>query len=296
MTKCTLCPRCCNVDRSTSLGYCKSNNNIKVARASLHFDEEPIISGLSGSGTIFFSGCNLQCVYCQNYSISHENFGKEISVDKLVEIFKDLENQGANNINLVTPTHFVDAIIEALTIYRPKVPIVYNTNSYESVETLKKLAPFVDIYLADIKYYDSDLSLKLSKAKDYFEVATKALLQMRKNVPNDVIENGLMKKGIIIRHLVLPNHIDDSKKVFDAISNMFKPQDTIISLMGQYTPMYKASDYPDINRPLKPLEYKIVQNYILNLGFDNGFFQELSSATSDYTPSFDLTGIDNKKA
>ena len=296
MTKCTLCPRCCNVDRSTSLGYCKSNNNIKVARASLHFDEEPIISGSSGSGTIFFSGCNLQCVYCQNYSISHENFGKEISVDKLVEIFKDLENQGANNINLVTPTHFVDAIIEALTIYRPKVPIVYNTNSYESVETLKKLAPFVDIYLADIKYYDSDLSLKLSKAKDYFEVALKSLLQMRKNVPNDVIENGLMKKGIIIRHLVLPNHIDDSKKVFDAISNMFKPQDTIISLMGQYTPMYKASDYPDINRPLKPLEYKIVQNYILNLGFDNGFFQELSSATSDYTPSFDLTGIDNKKA
>ena len=296
MTKCTLCPRCCNVDRSTSLGYCKSNNNIKVARASLHFDEEPIISGSSGSGTIFFSGCNLQCVYCQNYSISHENFGKEISIDKLVEIFKDLENQGANNINLVTPTHFVDAIIEALTIYRPKVPIVYNTNSYESVETLKKLAPFVDIYLADIKYYDSDLSLKLSKAKDYFEVATKALLQMRKNVPNDVIENGLMKKGIIIRHLVLPNHIDDSKKVFDAIANMFKPQDTIISLMGQYTPMYKASDYPDINRPLKPLEYKIVQNYILNLGFDNGFFQELSSATSDYTPSFDLTGIDNKKA
>ena len=180
MTKCTLCPRCCNVDRSTSLGYCKSNNNIKVARASLHFDEEPIISGLSGSGTIFFSGCNLQCVYCQNYSISHENFGKEISIDKLVEIFKDLENQGANNINLVTPTHFVDSIIDALKIYRPKVPIVYNTNSYESVETLKKLAPFVDIYLADIKYYDSDLSLKLSKAKDYFEVAL--LLQLQSNL------------------------------------------------------------------------------------------------------------------
>jgi putative pyruvate formate lyase activating enzyme len=267
-----------------------------VARASLHFDEEPIISGSSGSGTIFFSGCNLQCVYCQNYSISHENFGKEISVDKLVEIFKDLENQGANNIHLVTPTHFVDAIIAALKIYRPKVPIVYNTNSYESVETLKKLAPFIDIYLADIKYYDSNLSLKLSKAKDYFEVALKALIQMRKNVPEDIIENGLMKKGIIVRHLVLPNHIDDSKKVFDAIANTFSPKDTIISLMGQYTPMYKASDYPDINRPLKPLEYKIVQNYVLNLGFDNGFFQELSSATSDYTPTFDLTGIDNKKA
>ena len=296
MTKCTLCPRCCNVDRSIALGYCKSNNNIKVARASLHFDEEPIISGSSGSGTIFFSGCNLQCVYCQNYSISHENFGKEISVDKLVEIFKDLENQGANNINLVTPTHFVDAIIAALKIYRPKVPIIYNTNSYESVETLKKLAPFIDIYLADIKYYDSNLSLKLSKAKDYFEVALKALIQMRKNVPEDIIENGLMKKGIIVRHLVLPNHIDDSKKVFDAVANTFSPKDTIISLMGQYTPMYKASDYPDINRPLKPLEYKIVQNYVLNLGFDNGFFQELSSATSDYTPTFDLTGIDNKKA
>ena len=296
MTKCTLCPRCCNVDRSTSLGYCKSNNNIKVARASLHFDEEPIISGSSGSGTIFFSGCNLKCVYCQNYDISHENFGKEISVDKLVEIFKDLENKGANNINLVTPTHFVDGIIEALKIYKPKIPIVYNTNSYESVETLIKLAPFIDIYLADIKYYDSDLSLKLSKAQDYFEVAKNALIQMRKNVPCDIIENGLMKKGIIIRHLVLPNHIDDSKKVFNEIANLFNPQNTIISLMGQYTPMYKACDYPDIDRSLKPLEYKIVQNHILNLGFDNGFFQELSSATSDYTPSFDLTGIDNKKA
>ena len=296
MTKCTLCPRCCNVDRSTSLGYCKSNNNIKVARASLHFDEEPIISGTSGSGTIFFSGCNLKCIYCQNHSISHENFGKEISIDKLVEIFKDLENQGANNINLVTPTHFVDGIIEALKIYKPKIPIVYNTNSYESVETLIKLAPFIDIYLADIKYYDSDLSLKLSKAQDYFEVAKNALIQMRKNVPCDIIENGLMKKGIIIRHLVLPNHIDDSKKVFNEIANLFNPQNTIISLMGQYTPMYKACDYPDIDRSLKPLEYKIVQNHILNLGFDNGFFQELSSATSDYTPSFDLTGIDNKKA
>ena len=289
-----MCPRACNVDRVNTLGYCKSNNNIKVARAALHFDEEPIISGTTGSGTIFFSGCNLKCVYCQNYDISHENFGKEISIDKLVEIFKDLENKGANNINLVTPTHFVDAIIKALDIYKPKVPIVYNTNSYESVETLKKLAPYIDIYLADIKYYSSDLSYTLSKAKDYFDVAILALQQMRKNVPTDIIEDGLMKKGIIVRHLVLPNHIDDSKMVFDRLSKILPPHNTIISLMGQYTPMYKASDHPDINRPLKPLEYKIVQNYVLNLGFDNGYFQELDSATSDYTPAFDLTGIDKK--
>ena len=292
MTKCTLCPRACNVDRSSSLGYCKEKNILKIARASLHFDEEPIISGKTGSGTIFFSGCNLKCVYCQNHDISHDNFGKNISTDKLADIFKKLENQGATNINLVTPTHFVDKIIEALKIYRPHIPIVYNTNSYESISTLEKLAPFVDIYLADIKYFDSDLSNRLSKAKDYFEVAMSAILKMRENVPQDIIENGLMKKGLIIRHLVLPNHIDDSKKIFDNLIKHFDPKNTIISLMGQYTPMYKAHSFQDINRPLKPLEYKIVQNYILNLGFDNGYFQELSSATSDYTPAFDLTGID----
>ncbi|MBQ9791337.1 MAG: radical SAM protein [Clostridia bacterium] len=292
MTKCTLCPRACNIDRSSSLGYCKEKNILKIAKASLHFDEEPIISGKTGSGTIFFSGCNLKCVYCQNHDISHDNFGKNISTDKLADIFKKLENQGATNINLVTPTHFVDKIIEALKIYRPHIPIVYNTNSYESISTLEKLAPFVDIYLADIKYFDSDLSNRLSKAKDYFEVAMPAILKMRENVPKDIIENGLMKKGLIIRHLVLPNHIDDSKKIFDNLIKYFDPKNTIISLMGQYTPMYKAHAFQDINRPLKPLEYKIVQNYILNLGFDNGYFQELSSATSDYTPAFDLTGID----
>lgn len=294
MSKCTLCPRACRVDRDLSLGYCKSSNQLKIARAALHYDEEPIISGTTGSGTIFFSGCNLKCVYCQNYEISHDNFGKTVTPHKLVEIIKDLENQGANNINLVTPTHFVDCIIEAFKIYKPRVPVVYNTNSYETIDTIKKLAPYVDIYLADIKYYDSNLSSRLSKASDYFDVAYSAIQQMRKNVPLDIIEDGLMKKGLIIRHLVLPNHIDDSKIIFDKLRQVFDPHNTIISLMGQYTPMYKAIEHPDISRTLKPLEYKIVQNYILSLGFDNGYFQDLDSATSDYTPPFDLQGVEDK--
>ena len=207
---CNQCPRHCNTDRTNTLGYCKSYSTLKIARASLHYDEEPIISGTLGSGTIFFSGCNLKCVYCQNYPISHENFGKEVTIDKFIKIMQNLEKQGAHNINLVTPTHFVDKIIEALNIYRPKVPIVYNSNGYESVETLKKLAPYIDIYLVDIKYFDSTLANTLSQAKDYFSVAISSIQQMRQNQPKDIYSNGLLTKGMIIRHLNVLELILDS--------------------------------------------------------------------------------------
>ena len=288
---CNLCPRHCNVNRTSSLGYCKSTSTLRVARASLHFDEEPIISGIHGSGTIFFSGCNLRCLYCQNYTISHENFGKDITISKLIDIFKSLENQGAHNINLVTPTHYIDLIIKALSLYKPSIPIVYNSNGYDSVDTLIKIAPFIDIYLVDFKYYSSSLSGRLSSAFDYSKVVIPAITQMRINQPKDIIIDGILQKGMIIRHLVLPNHIDDSMKIFDTLSNMFEPNSIIISLMCQYTPMYKALKHPDISRTLKPLEYKIVKSHLLKLGFTNGYFQDMTSADSSFTPAFDLTGV-----
>lgn len=288
---CNICPRKCNIDRSTKLGFCGAHENVTLALCNLHFSEEPIISGTNGSGTIFFSGCNLRCVFCQNYDVSRNTIGKEITIERLAEIFKELETQGVNNINLVTPTHYANQIMKALDIYRPNIPIVYNTNGYESVETLQKLSKYIDIYLTDFKYYDDDLALTLSKAKSYRNIATDALKQMLINQPKVIIENGLMKKGVIVRHLVLPNHTDDSIKILDHLNNNFGNKLTI-SLMSQYLPI-NVSDYPDINRPLKPLEYKRVLFYAEKLGFD-GFMQELSSSDSSYIPNFDYTGVEKK--
>ena len=290
LTKCESCPRKCGINRNEKNGFC-GVKKLKVAKVYLHKWEEPPISGTNGSGTIFFSGCNLKCVYCQNSEISFGAVGKEITVERLVEIFKELELKKAHNINLVTPTPHVFEIIEALKIYKPKIPIVYNTSGYESEEIIKLLKDYVDIDLTDLKYYDKKLSKTLSGAENYFEVATKAILQMRKNQPKDVFDdNGIMQKGVIIRHLVLPSCTNDSVKILDWIFNNLG-DNTIISIMGQYVPCFKANGYDFINKKLKPIEYKRVVNYFNLLGFKNGFMQSLDSASDEYIPSFDLEGV-----
>lgn len=286
---CNVCPRKCKVDRNSKLGFCGQSNTVKVAKVMLHQWEEPIISAGNGSGAIFFSGCNLKCIYCQNYKISSLGEGKEISVETLANLFKQLEQSGAVNINLVTPTHFSTQIIEALKIYRPKVPVVWNTSGYESVETIKKLKNYVDIYLTDLKYYSKALSTELSCATDYFDVATKAILEMRKNQPEDVIENGIMKKGVIVRHLVLPTFVGDSIGVFDWIYENLGT-DTFISVMSQYTPCHLALKHKILKKKLKQKEYDKLLFHIMDLGFKNGFIQELSSSTQKFIPDFDTKG------
>ena len=283
--RCYICPRQCGVDRNINRGFCGANNKIKINKVMLHKWEEPVISDGNGSGAIFFSNCSLKCVFCQNYQISHNGIGEEITALQLANIFKDLEKQGANNINLVSPTHYTKQIIQALNIYKPKIPIVWNTSGYEKVETIKMLKDYVDIYLTDLKYVDENISLKYSGAKDYFKYCSSAIMQMRENQPQDIIENGIMKKGMIVRHLVLPSNIKDSKKVLDFINKNLS-NNTMISLMSQYIPYYKANNFKEINRTLKPLEYKIVVNYANKLGFSNGFVQDLTSADSKYTPKF----------
>ena len=284
--KCNICPRKCNVDRINNVGFCNATRTIKVAKYMAHFWEEPIISGSNGSGAIFFSHCNLKCVYCQNAQISSFGEGKEINCQQLIAIIKELENSGVHNINLVTPSHYTEQIIEALTIYKPSIPVVWNSNGYESVETIEKIKDIVDIYLVDMKYMDESLALELSKAKDYPSVCQHAILEMRKNQPVDIIENGIMKKGVIVRHLVLPNEVENSFKVLDWIYNSLG-QDAYISVMGQYTPCHLAKDMPKYNRPLKIIEYKRVVSHLNKLGFNNGFVQDLSSASEVFIPDFD---------
>lgn len=285
--KCNICPRKCNIDRTKAKGFCLEKN-LRISKVMFHHYEEPIISGNMadvGSGAIFFTGCNLKCVYCQNEPISHLGKGKKITVKKLVYIFKSLEKKGALNINLVTPTHFTYQIIEALKIYKPKIPIVWNSSGYEDEETIKQLKDYVDIYLVDLKYMDNNLAFRYSKANNYVENATKCLIQMRKNQPKDIIENGIMKKGIIVRHLILPNNTTDSIKCLEFIATNLGI-DTIVSIMSQYEPRYNAKDYEEINRKITPLEYKRVVNHALKLNMLNCFTQDLTSADSKYTPKF----------
>lgn len=289
---CNICPRHCNIDREKTYGFCKSGKKAKIVKVMKHFWEEPIISGTDttpkkGSGTIFFSGCNLKCVYCQNYEISHGDLGKEYSPNELVELFKKIEKSGATNINLVTPTHFSNEILTALKIYKPNIPVVWNTNGYESVETIKQLKGYVDIFLTDLKYFSSELSKKYSHCEDYFEKTSKAILEMRKICPQDIIKNGLMQSGIIIRHLILPNNFKDSYKILEWIKENLGAE-TYISVMGQYVPCDKAKDYPEIDRKLKPLEYNLVLHKFEELDFQNGFSQDLKSATTDFIPDFNI--------
>lgn len=289
---CNICPRNCNVDRETSIGFCRGSNKVKITKVMLHFYEEPPISGEElngqqpqGSGAIFFSNCTLKCCYCQNHEISSGGIGKEISTQTLADLFKQLENAGAYNINLVTPTHYTNEIIEALNIYRPNIPIVWNTSGYEKPETIKKIKYYVDIYLSDFKYFDSKLSKKYSLAENYPETCKMATLEMRKNQPKDIFENGLMKKGLIIRHLVLPTHSNDSLKIVDWIKDNLG-NETYVSLMSQYVPMAKASEFEELNQKIKPIEYKIVVNHLIKQGFKNVFTQDFESAESSYTPNF----------
>ena len=289
--KCTACPRECGADRSVSRGFCGCNDTFRLARAALHYWEEPCISGKNGSGTIFFSGCSLKCVYCQNYEISHNLFGKDISDRRLCEIFEELKNAGANNINLVNPTHYALKIADILKTSKPSIPVVYNTGGYEKVHTLKQLDGLVDIYLTDLKYYDSAVSLKYSEAADYFEKAFEALKEMKRQQPCDIYNgNGIMQKGVIIRLLILPGNISQTIKLLDLIADNFS-NDTVISLMSQYTPCGRAEEYPTINRRISKREYKTVKDRLLSLGFENAYIQELSSSKEEYIPPFDLTGV-----
>ena len=292
---CNLCPRKCGAERyeSRGLGFCGAGTLPRVARCALHFDEEPCISGKSGSGAIFFSGCTLGCVFCQNYAISHDNFGMEISPARLREIFFELIDKGANNINLVTGTQFVPAIIEALKGGLP-VPVVWNSSGYERVETLKALNGMVDIYLPDFKYMDEALAARLSGAENYPETALKAIEEMLRQTGRPVYdENGLMKKGTLIRHLVLPGHLDNTKQVLRRIHWDF--EGVPVSLMAQYTPMGRAHEFDDINRPLTSEEYDEAVQYMYSLSMDCGYTQELDSAKSAYTPAFDLSGVAPEK-
>ena len=288
--RCDICPRRCGVDRDFVLGVCGVPSKVKVAKAYLHQWEEPCISGENGSGTIFFSGCNLKCVYCQNWEISSECKGREITTYQLANIFKDLESKGATNINLVSPSHYVFAIKEALDIYRPNIPIVYNSNGYDSIEALDILRDYIDIFLVDFKYMDSLLAERLSHAKDYPTVVKSAIVKMKELQPVNIFKGENLQKGVIIRHLVLPNHTDDSINILKWIKdNVDNP---CVSLMGQYVPMYKGLECEDISRKLKPLEYKIVEKTLISLGLTDGYVQDLDSASTEYTPNWDFEGID----
>lgn len=287
---CNACPRGCNVDREVSLGYCKSPEKFKLARASLHYWEEPCISGKNGSGAIFFSGCNLGCVFCQNYEISHGCKGVDVSDDDLVRIMKRLVDEGANNINFVNPTHYSLQLLRVLEKYKPPVPIVYNTSGYDSVETLKMLDGAVDIYLPDFKYIRPEKALKYSKAEDYPQVAEEALAEMKRQVSEDVFdENGIMQRGMIIRHLVLPSNTNSSISALDYLAENFG--DTYISVMAQYVPCGDLTEYKEINRPLTQREYDKVVNHIFDLGLQKIFVQELEAASDEFIPDFDFTGV-----
>ena len=285
---CSICPRHCNVDRSVNLGFCQSPDNFRVARAALHFWEEPCISGKEGSGTVFFSGCNLKCVFCQNNVISAENKGVEISDDKLISIFENLISQGANNINLVNPTHYAKRLAKVLRRWKSPVPIVYNSSGYEEVETLKALDGLIDIYLPDLKYIRAEKAMRYSKAADYYEKASAALLEMRRQV-EDKFDGDIMKSGMIIRHLILPQNTNSSIAVLDFIKSNFP--NTFVSLMAQYTPCGDLSEFSEINRKITKREYEKVVNYAFDNSFDKLFIQELSSADKSFIPKFDFTGV-----
>lgn len=290
LSSCTLCPLMCKVNRNKNkIGRCKSTSNVKIALASLHHFEEPCISGKNGSGTVFFSNCNLSCVFCQNYKISQQGLGHVITIEELSSIFLEQQAKGAENINLVTPTMYVPQIIEALKMAKENglnLPVIYNSNGYENVETIKLLNGFIDVYLPDLKYFDNDLAKKYSGINNYFEHASKVIQEMYFQVGLPKFdENGLIKKGIIIRHLVLPNHIDNSKKVLSWIKENM-PKDIYISLMAQYFPTYKAKNIEDLNRKLTNEEFEEIKNHLTDLDIYNGYFQELGEHEEEYVPDF----------
>ncbi len=293
LDKCTICPHKCGINRNEGqIGRCKASEKIKIALYSTHNFEEPCISGENGSGTVFFSNCNLNCVYCQNYEISQQGKGKEITIEELAQIFLEQQSKNVENINLVTPTSYTFQIIEAIKIAREnglKIPIVYNTNGYETVETIRKLDGYVDIYLPDLKYAENEKAYKYSKIENYFEIATNAIKEMvRQAGKPEFDENGIMKKGVMIRHLVLPENVENSKKVLKWINDNLKDY-VYISVMAQYFPTYKAKNdekYKELNRKLTENEWKQIEDYIDFLGFENGFVQELGEHEEEYVPKW----------
>ncbi len=290
MEGCTLCPRQCKVDRAVNAGYCGVGKKVKVARAAKHMWEEPCISGTNGSGTVFFTGCTLGCVFCQNREISREGFGKELTERQLADVFSRLENQAVHNLNLVTPCHFTPQILEGLSIAKPSVPVVMNTGGYERRETLSLWAGAVDVYLPDLKYFSPELSAKYSAAADYFQVASQAILEMHRQQPTLIWEGDLLKKGLIIRHLVLPGCWRDSLELLDFLDQNLPKDSFLLSLMSQYTPMANAKAFPELGRRVTSYEYRKVTDRAYELGF-HGFSQDRRSAKQEYTPPFDLEGV-----
>ncbi len=281
---CNNCPRHCK-----SASFCgKEKNKIRIAKVMRHKFEEPLLCPeLLGSGAVFFSHCSLKCVFCQNYQISHLGVGKDFNVKELAGIFEKVEKSGVANLNLVTPTHYTGDILKAFYIYKPSIPVIWNTSGYEDESVILSLKGYVDIFLFDVKYFDKNLSMKYSKAPDYFEKCIKALKLAREIIGDDLVLDGQMKKGIIIRHLVLPGHYGDSIEIFKYIKKELGT-DVYISIMSQYVPFYKANEFPEINRKIKPIEYKKVVKEIRKLGFNKGFVQDISSANCEYTPEFNL--------
>ena len=293
LKSCNICPHKCGVNRLNGIkGRCKCDNKIKIALVSVHNYEEPCISGKNGSGTVFFSNCNLNCIYCQNYEISQLGKGKEITIEHLAQIFIKQQEKNVNNINLVTPTMYVPQIIEAIKIARKKglnIPIIYNSNGYENVETIKKLNGYIDIYLPDLKYYSNEIAKKYSKIDNYFETAISAIKEMQKQVGNPIFnEEEIIQKGVIIRHLILPHHLLNTKNILKYVKENFD-ENTYISIMAQYFPTYKAKEDKLINRKLTKKEYKEIENYLYLLNLKNGYIQELGEHEEEYVPNFDLS-------
>ena len=287
---CTICPHKCGINRETNIGRCRAGNKIEIGGYSLHKFEEPCISGKNGSGTVFFSKCNLNCVFCQNYEISNLGNGKKIEIEELSNIFLKQQENGAENINLVTPTIYTHQIIEAIKLAKNnglKIPIIYNSNGYENVETLKRLEGLIDVYLPDLKYYENDIALKYSKINNYFNIATQAILEMYRQVGAPQLDkNGMIKKGLIIRHLVLPNNLENSKQILKWLKDNID-KDVYISVMTQYFPTYKAKEYPEINRKITRKEYEEIENYIYELNIENGYMQDYSEENEEiYVPKW----------
>lgn len=289
--KCNICPRNCNVDRNEKIGYCGMPESFVVSRAAKHMWEEPPISGTKGSGTVFFAGCNLGCVFCQNYEISHKRKGKSISDERLCEIFDELTNQGVHNINLVNPTHYLKRLADLLENYESRLPVVYNSSGYEKAESLSLLKDKIQIYLPDLKYINEDRSKKYSSASDYFRFASKALIQMKKQQPENIYDSeGIMQKGMIVRHLILPKNTNQSIEILKWIKENLGT-DTAVSLMSQYTPYGKIESYPELHRRITKREYEKVVFAAEDLGFENLFIQDYSSAQESFIPDFDFTGV-----
>lgn len=282
---CNLCPNKCDVNRDENIGGCGVKNDVVIAKYYLHPYEEPVISGKNGSGCVFFGGCSLKCAFCQNYELSHNARGKVFSVNDLANIFRELEKTGAHNINLVNPTHYSHKIVEALNVYRPNVPIVWNTHGYERLETLKFVDPYVDVYLTDLKYFKPSRSIRYAKKADYFEIASKAVEFMLEN-KKTVIEDGLMKKGVIVRHLILPQNVDESVNILQFLKPIIG--ENYLSLMSQYTPFGEIEKLPELKRKITAREYATVRNKVVELDFKNVFLQDDTSVGTEFIPTWDF--------